>query len=659
MLFSVTGATLAASVQTEGGFIVDDAKELLREIIALFEWISAYRLLDVPMDRVLHFLVAAALFLIVVRFMARWKALLVTLIPMLLKEAVDIPAKLRFLQEGQPLDITMDSVWDMVAGLAGLGVGLLVATALGDRWRAWAPKARGQLLPALHEAEAHRGAPRVAFGALFGISVAIVVGFQVVPLVTGTSYVFWVPHVIAVGAVVAASAVFGTANTLLFLVPALPFANWIHRSVSNDRLNVVNTLILTLLCCEILRRLKDRRRSVRFGKADWLVLVYSVYACVIVVVNCFRLGWSLERAYWLIPPFTGLAVYLLARNLLTDDRILRRALLVFAAAVLLVCGIGIVEFLTVRPMKLEAIPGALFGEAPLFSVYLALVWPFVAALALSFRARPRVVYWLCTVAGAVAVVLVFVRSCWAAAGCALVLLVVLFLLRRDWALGLGVALAVAAGGGMLAWSARQVMANPKSEFKSRLVAEVCSVLEPDSYRTYRGSVVDRAEEILAASPLLGSTGQSAHTLHHAHAISYGIPGTVLAATAILAVLAYGWLGVLRSRDALVFAVAAGATAVFLAAILEGLGWSTLRRSSMQPLLWYMLGLVPASLGAAWSRAVDAPAPVRPTVPGQAPAPRAAHVGYAPGRSDPRRWVMLAVAIASIVVIVVLLWLMSR
>jgi len=658
MPFSMTGAILAASIHTETRFIVHDAKELLREIIALFRWIRTYHLLGVPMDRVLHFLVAAALFLIVVRFMARWKALLLTLVPMLLKEAIDVPAKLRFLQEGRPLDITMDSVWDMVAGLVGLGAGLLAASALGDRWRARAADVRRPLPTTLHEADPGRGVPRAASGALFGIALAIVVGFQVVPLAAGTSYVFWVPHVIAAGAVVAASAAFGTANTLLFLVPALPFASWLHRSVSNDRLNVVNTLILTLLCCEIFRRLKQRARSARFKTADWLVLVYSVYACVIVVVNCFRLGWSLARVYWLVPPFTGLAVYLLARDLLADDRILRRALLVFTAAALLVCGVGIAEFM-VRPMKLDVVPGALFGEAPMFSVYLALVWPFVLALALSSGARPRVVYWLCTVAGGAAVVLVFVRSCWAAAGCALLLLVVLFLLRRDWALGLGAALALAAGGGILAWSARQVMANPKVEFKSRLVTEVSSMLEPGSYRRYRGAVVDRADKILAASPLLGRTGTSAHTLHHAHALSYGIPGTVLAVVAILAVLAHGWWGVFRSRDLLVFAVVAGATAVFLAAVLEGLGWSSLRRSSMQPLLWYILGLVPASLGAAWSRCVEAPAPAGPSATAEAPAPPPAHVGHVRGRGDSQRRVMLVVAVAALLAIAVLLWLMFK
>jgi len=73
----------------------------------------------------------------------------------------------------------------------------------------------------------------------------------------------------------------------------------------------------------------------------------------------------------------------------------------------------------------------------------------------------------------------------------------------------------------------------------------------------------------------------------------------------------------------------------------------------------MLGLVPASLGAAWSRAVDAPAPVRPSVPAEEPAPPLAHGGYARGRSDPQRWVMLALAIASLVVIAVLLWLMFK
>ena len=136
MPFCLTGATLAAFFQREARFILDDLKAIARAIVALFSSLQQESVLGVPVDRWLHLVVAAAIILIAARFMAKWKAAVMTVLFMALKEAVDVPAKLRFLREGGRIALTVDTAWDIVAGLVGLGAGFLFVAAMGYRWRA-------------------------------------------------------------------------------------------------------------------------------------------------------------------------------------------------------------------------------------------------------------------------------------------------------------------------------------------------------------------------------------------------------------------------------------------------------------------------------------------------------------------------------------------
>ena len=649
MLLRLTDVTLALSFRRELGNLVHDAKPIIRATITFFTSLGEERVLGIPVDCLLHFLVAAVIFLVATRFTARWKAAVLTLLAIVLKEALDVPAKLKLFREWRAAQITVDSVWDTASGLLGLGLGFLLASALGDLWRARPARTEGRALPPLEKHELSWPLFATVSIVLLALSALIVIGFEVAGAVAGRP-LLWLPHLIGASLVLGACIRFGSAPVLLVLIPALPFLNWLHRNVATDKLNVGSTLILTLLCWEIVRRLRTRRPGAFLAGADWAVIVYSAYACCIVAVNAFRLGWTVDRVYWLIPVVTGLAVYSLARNLLTDRRLLGWAVIALTAAFGVTAVIGIIEF-QVRPLAPSVVPGAFFGGAPQFSVYLSLLWPLVVALALSWQMRPRTLYWACAAAALIPMVLVRNRSCWVAAGVALTVLVVLFLLRRDWALGLSAAIAMAMSFGVLAWSMRHVMADPKTKFKSPLVVRVTSLFAGDAYERSRGRVVDAADEVFRASPLLGNTGPSAHTLHQAHAINYGVLGTVLALAAVLSVLACGWGAVWRGRSPLVFATTAGASACVLAAVIHGMGWSTLVRSSMQPLLWYILGLVPAAARAARETPgtpAPVPAPER-SVPPPARAPRQP--------LDQRRLILLAIMIGALAAMIGLLWMM--
>ncbi len=644
---------MALSFHSEIDCVWHDTKVVLRPILNLFNSLKDYRIAGLPADRLIHFALAAALFLIAVRLMARWKAALVTLAAILLKEIVDVPLKLGLLRPAEPMVITIDTVWDVAAGALGLGAAVLLAAMLGSRWRARPPKTRAAPLPELRPAELPPIVRGVMFGAILAISAAVFVGFELAGFVSGRGYLSLLPHVIGAAAVVACCAFFGTAHTLLVLIPVLPFAKWIQVHTADDALSLVNTLILALACCDVVRRLKSKRRRLFFQRADWLVVIYAAYACAIVMLNCFRLGWTLSRTYWLVPPVVGLAVYFLARDLLCDLRLIRRALVLLGVVFLLLASAGVVEF-GVRPFRPEVVPGSVFGSAPVFSVYLSLIWPFLLSLCLSGGARPRLLFCLCAAVGLATIGLVCVRACWVASACALALLLVIFLLRRDWVLCVASVAGIAFAVAMLTWSIRQAEAKggEQGPFKSHFVREAVSAFDPRSYQKARARTLYRSGKIITASPFLGQTGKTPHTLHHAHAINYGIPGTALAVVAVLGILACGWAGAMRTREPLVFGVAVGATAGVLAAILQGMAWPTLAGSSMQPFLWYTLGLVSASVCAVRRGRAEGTARRKEN--------RGERL---PGRSDPsaghERVVLLAIALVSFAAVGVLFWLTFR
>ena len=82
------------------------------------------------------------------------------------------------------------------------------------------------------------------------------------------------------------------------------------------------------------------------------------------------------------------------------------------------------------------------------------------------------------------------------------------------------------------------------------------------------------------------------------AVTYGLPGTALAMLSILSVLACGWAGALRSGNRLLLGVVTGASAGIAAAAVHGLAWSAFLGTSLQPFIWYTLGLVAAAVRAA-------------------------------------------------------------
>ncbi|MFO7899907.1 MAG: hypothetical protein R6V58_12715 [Planctomycetota bacterium] len=600
------GAALAATSPRHLEALAHDLKTLARGLLVFFTALDRYQVLGLPLDRVLHVLVAAGVFLVAARLLRRRAAALITLGLILAKEAFDVPAKLKLLRGVHPPTVTTDSMWDAAAGLLGLAVAFGLVTLLGDRWRTTPRRERRDPLPPLPLLELPRPVfyPAAALTAL--VCLGTVAAFELHAVGRGVGSLAWVPHLVVAVCTVALCRWAGPGGALVAVVAVLPLVNVVHRAYFADPLNAGSTAILILVCCTAVRAVLRRRSALYVRGADWAVALFALVACAVVLANGLRLGWTFERAlpsgevveklraYWLIPPLTGLGIYLAARNALTTRKALVRALAAFAASFGLIAAIGIVEFFT-RPYRPEVIPGALFGEAPALGVYLSLCTPLFVVLAVRGGVRPRWLFAVAATLGLVCVVLTFNRSAWAATGVATGVVVLLVLWRRDWVLGLACAAAAGCALWAVAWSVRYTFERSERPYRTRVVRDAASVFLPGEYDRSRARVVRPAEQELSRSPLLGATGTSAHTLHHSLALSYGIPGAILLAGAVAAVLAGGWAGAWRSRKPLAVTVVVGATGCVLAAALNGMGWSTLRRSSMQPFFWFILGLVPAAL----------------------------------------------------------------
>jgi len=588
-----------AAASGELDLLLYDAKWLLRGITAFLSKFNRYHL-----DGIVHFFFAAGIFLLAARFVKRWKAVVLTLLLIALKEVVDVPVKLKLIRQQEAMTVTADTIWDVAAGLLGLLAAFGLVWMLGERWRARPPVSRPLQLPAGKPAECSRALSWIVLIGLIAAGAAVVGGFEVAGLFLERPLMFWASHVVAIGLAVALYALLGPGLALAAIVPMLPFLDWAQRMLAYDKLHMSSTLLIALAVCHAVRLLKTERR-VRLGWPGRLVALYSAYACVIVLINCFRLGWTIERAYYVVPPVVGFAAFFVAADALRRSERIKWALGAWAVGFLAVTLIAVLEFF-VKPLRLEHVPGSVYGQAPALSPYLTLVWPFLLAPALIKGVRGRPLYWAAGVVGLVTIGLVYVRAGWVAAAVALCLLIVLAAFRRDWALGVGAALAIIISIGTLVGGVRatdQVGLGPP---QSKYVREAASILWPKAYGRARGGAASAGATLVRRSPWLGETGRTVNTLHHAHAITYGVPGTVLAALAILSVLAGGWVMAFRTRRRLPYMLAAGATAAVVAVLLHGLAWSAFIGTSLQPFLWYVLGIVAAGSAAARADAQGPP-----------------------------------------------------
>ncbi len=584
-----------------------DLRVLARALLAFFSSFSHRQLMGIPLDLVAHFLVGAAVFLVAARFYRRWVAWLLTFGLLGLKEAFDTPAKLKVLRGARPVTVTMDSLFDLAAGVAGLFVAYGVVRLLGERWRAKRGDETPRPLPpcSLQELSSSTFYPTAGLAALLCLAVLAAFRLHAIGRVSGPVPSV-VPHLVAALAVLVLWRFLGSGGAVVAIIAALPFLNVLHRRIVADPLNAGNTAFLTLMCCVLIAALARRRRVLRLRGADWAVILFAATACFVVLANTARLGWTFDRTlpdgtvierlriYWLVPPLTGAGIYLIVRNGLANRRALEWALVAFAASFALVAGIGLVEFF-VLPYRPKIVPGSMFGAAPALGVFLSLCLPLFLALFVGGGVRLRPLFGIAAILGLACVALTLSRSAWVATGAATAIVVLAVLWRRDWALGLAGTAAAAFVLWAAIWSFQYVWEQHERPFRTHAIRGAASLVRSGVYEQSRGRVLEPARETLGRSPVLGETGRSAHSLHHSLALSYGIPGAALAAIAVLAVLAYGWAGALQSGSRFATSIVYGATGSSVAAVLNGMGWSVLRRSSVQPFFWFILALVPAAL----------------------------------------------------------------
>lgn len=640
--------------------LLHDAREVARSAVHVLNGLSQQRALGVPLDRVLHFGVAAGLFLVAVRFLSRTKAILLVLGVIALKELIDVPAKIAFLQGhvGAP-ELTADTAWDAIAGLSGLGVGVMLAALLGTKWAA-----RNQTLlrlaPFSEQTALSATTSRMLLTALVVSLTALFLAFQVSGILRGLGPPRWLPHVVTAALVWASSRLFGPANVLLVALPLAQYANWVQRQFASDVLDVSSTVLLALAVRQSAHALYRPTRPLRVARWEWAVSTVAVFCAVVVLFNCFRLGWTPRRMTWLTTPTVGAIACILTGRLLANAKLVRRALMALAAVLAATCVIGAIEFLSM-PLRLEDTPGVVYFDAPGLGAYLSYTWPFVFGIALIGGVRPRWLFWIVSLVAVPMIAIVFVRSCWVACMAAGTLAVIFALVRRDWALGTAALLASGLAAAFLFATLRQTQQT--AELKSKPGREFVSIFAPGGYQHARRDVLGRANEIIRAHPWVGQTGLETHTLYQTLAINYGIPGAVLLMGTLVGLCAANLVHAKLSGRRLCYAAAAGALAALAGAILMGIGWSPFSKAPEQLFGWYMLGLAVAARLVFAADDDDEPTKTTAKPPNEVPVgtrqgtvPRKPG---APGARLPERFVLLAIALAAFGTAALLLWLMFR
>jgi len=573
--------------------LLQDVRSLAGSTIRVLNSLQEKTALGIPLDKLVHCLVAAWVVLVASRFVSLKKAVFLAVVIALLKELFDIPAKLVIIREKSIPQITSDSIGDLFFGILGILLACGIITLLGEKWKAQKPEL--QSIPSLRQIRLSQRKSIVLQNSMLLASGGVFLTFLASGLMTGYGVPMLVIHALAFVAIYCACGRWGGANVLIWVVPLTPFANWIHRRFSRDMLGVNITMILAIMTYELIKGIRTKRKKFIFQASDTLVLAYVACVAFVVILSFFRLGWTERRMFELLAPTTGLVIVFLTNNLVKTTKHVQRAILALVSGFILLCAIGIIEFFS-NPIKLEHIPGTVFYDAPGFSIYLSLIWPWVFSLALLARLPMRPLYIIGCFLGITAIALVFVRSAWAGSMIAGLLVLVLTLWKRDWSLGVSAIITIIVSGLILTYALDARTNSGKTTFHSRLTREAISIIRPDAYEHARRSVLDNANRIIQQSPMLGSTGLSAHTLFQAQAISYGIPVAILGLLAVVGLLVNNWVLTIRCRDSTVFALTVGVTGTLVSGLAVGVGWSPLSKPIFQTFLWYLLALVaPAAI----------------------------------------------------------------
>ncbi len=668
MLSGLTSGMLAASPGNNLPGLWGDAKILLRHTLEVLTSLERHRVLGLPLDRLLHFLVAAAIFAVTARFLKRWRAVLVTLVLMLLKEAVDIPAKLKFLRTGEPLAVTTDSLWDAVAGLLGLGAGMLATTLLAERWLARPRQTAPQELPPPVDRQLRAAMAWFLYCTLGLLSLALLIGhaaFAGKPLT----------HAVVATIVILACRTFGPANVTVLAVPCVPLLIWLCNELDLHTwwYYTSDTLVLTLLVYVLAERLIKSDFTIRRLPMNPLVAVYALFAIAAVVWSLPDGGMTFAKGKQLMCVASGLAVYFLVVNVIRTRTQLRMGVWVLAATVGVICGASIVE-LFVRPhIVFQKHPGYILGGAEKLSVFATMMGPILLSLAVFARSRQKWFFALLAVLAGVIIVVTASRSAWAGGTVSAAAFCVFALWRRDWVLGAAGCIAITLCGALAVATVERAAA-ASAAYRTPILREVLS-LSPSrvesSFDTSRGLIWKRGLAEIRERPILGHAGTENNRT--AIYLNLAVDNGLVAAAAILIAMLWALLHNLRLGSriddpplrALVFGCAFGLVGVLVTGV--GIGWAV--RRDFVPLLWYLTALGPAALAVAGR---TMPAPNTGESPRVQSAPpladerrrqesgarfraRSRRVSFRPSE----RLVFLAVALAAFGTAALLLWFMFR
>jgi hypothetical protein len=491
----------------------------------------------------------------------------------------------------------------MLFSLAGLGAGMLLARALGDRLR-HTPRPAPPLPPVLRPETAGIGR-RTAAAALAAICVALFAGHAFFPgPVLG--------HVVTAALVVGACLAFGPAHVTLVAIPLIPGINYVYNGLLGQHVfayyYLSDTLVLTLGAWVLIDRARRNEPLLPRLASTPLVAGFALFGAAAVAWSLRDGAMSFPKLKQLLCVIEGLVVYVVVLGTLRTKTHLRRAGWVLIATVGVMCAVGVIECFARDDYIFQEHPGSAYGQAEKLVVYATMIGPIAFAATLLAGGRKRLLYGLVSLLLLAIIAVTGSRSGWAGGAVVVAATVVLALWRRDWTLGVAAATAIVLLG-LLGASVLDVADDRPGAYRTRVMSEVLSLGPTRAVITFaraRGEIHRQGLAVIRTRPLLGAAGTEVNrtSTYLNLAVDNGVISAALFLVLVGSVMARNLRLSARVDDPLLSAIALGAAVGLMGMLVTGvgIGWAVRRR--FVPLLWYVIALGPAVFAACGEPATD-------------------------------------------------------
>jgi hypothetical protein len=552
---------------------------LIRTLRRAMVTVSDYRPYGIPIDSILHFLLAGMIFLVVSRWTRKRWAFAASLLLILIKEIIDVPMKAELAEKG--VNLTADAIWDIAFGMAGLGAAWLFVAWRGDTWKV---RPLGADFKPLRKCWTWEVSARtLQIGSSLALFIIVFAGLSLM-IIPGIQW----PHPVAAALVILGIWRFGPFYTMTALLFSIPFLNWFdYYVVAPHPVAASEISLMALAACCLVPLLRHGQQSLRLSVLDCGVIAFSICGTVAAAANLMRPSASVQGAVWLLRPIQSAIIYLVLTRL-ADSK--RRVLIIchsIVCSLLLLCIAGIVEFI-IKPLRLELVPGSAFGDAAAFGTYLTMGAPFALVLSVYSYKKLRWFSLAASLLSVICVGLVYSRTCWASVSVTTCLIIFIWGFRKDYILGFAICMALALAAFLGLYSVRSMASSSSSP---HFVREVATILNPGSLRRSRWRMIEASINRIKVAPLAGQPGPWVEHYYLTLGANHGLPALAMAGVAFAIIVLRGIARLWSVRDRETFGIVAGGWLGLMGALIAGFALGSFARPTFIPLLWSLCAIV--------------------------------------------------------------------